>query len=271
MEIRLINSESNPVIKHTKSLKLKKQRIKNRQYLIEGIRIVDQCLSNKGPIEYIIYSENLHNVQGGTQLLNKVSQNNYNIYEVPNQLFNKIAITESPQGILAVVNMETHTLEGLNVNKDSLFFVILDRIQDPGNMGTIIRTCESARVDAVIVTRGCVDIYSDKTIRATMGAMFHLPIIECDNNQWVSYLKQNNVKLIGADLGTEKTYVDINYNENIGIIIGNEANGISKELLSQADEVVKIPILGKIESLNAGVAASILIYKAVEEKYLKVF
>lgn len=270
MEIKEISSENNKIIKHIKSLELKKQRNKHKQFLIEGLRIVEECIKYNGDIEYIIYSEKIYSAQGGADLLDKISEKGYYTYKVPNNLFNKISNTETPQGIMAVVNMKETKLQEFNPNNDkNLFFVILDRIQDPGNMGTIIRTSESANVDAVIVTKGSVDLYNNKTLRATMGSIFHMPIIQCDNDEWVEYLKKKNVKLIAADLDTDKTYIDIDYKENIGIIVGNEANGIKEDILNNVDEKVIIPILGKIESLNASVAAGILIYKAAEEKFLK--
>lgn len=271
MEIKLISSENNSIIKHIKSLHLKKQRVKHLQFTVEGVRIVEECLKHNGDIEYVVFSEELHQVQGGSDLLNKISSKGHTIYQLPSQLFNKLATTESPQGIMAVVNMKNSGLEDLKFEDvDNLFFVILDRIQDPGNMGTIIRTAESARVDAVIITKGSVDPYNSKTLRATMGAIFHLPIVQCDSDEeWIKYLKEKNVKLIAADLDTDKTYIDIDYRKNIGIIIGNEANGIDSHILAKVDEKVIIPILGKIESLNASIAAGILIYKAAEEKYLR--
>ncbi len=266
MKIKLISSESNTIIKHVKSLRFKKQRTKNLQFVVEGVRIIDECLKHNGDIEYIVYSEDLHTVRYGTDLLNKICEKDYVIYEVPSQLFNKIAATENPQGIMAVVNMKNITLENLRLKDDEeLLFVILDRIQDPGNMGTIIRTSESAEADAVILTKGSVDPYNDKILRATMGAIFYLPIIQCKDDTWIEYLKERNVRLIAADLNTDKTYIDIDYNGNIGIIIGNEANGIDEKILYNVDERVMIPILGKIESLNAAVAAGVLIYKAVEK------
>ncbi|HZJ76215.1 MAG TPA: RNA methyltransferase [Oscillospiraceae bacterium] len=269
MEIKSINSEKNAVIKHVRSLQLKKYRMKHLQFAIEGVRIIDECLRHNGNIEYIIYSKDLHTVQGGTDLLNRILKKDYIIYEVPNQLFNKLADTESPQGIIAVVNMKSMALEDLEFENDKeLFFIILDRIQDPGNMGTIIRTSESAGIDAVLVTNGSVDPYNDKVVRATMGAIFHLPVIQCTGDVLMEYLREKKVKLIAADLDTDKTYVDISYDGNIGIIIGNEANGIDEKILYNVDEKVIIPILGKIESLNAAIAAGILIYKAVENRYL---
>lgn len=269
MKIKSISSESNAIIKHIKSLRFRKQRTKNRQFVIEGVRIVEECSKHGGHIEYIVYSEGLHNVQGGTNLLNKLFKRGYAIYEIPAPLFNKIAATESPQGIMAVVNMKNITLEDLELKGDrGLFFVILDRVQDPGNMGTVIRTSEGANIDAVIITGGSVDPYNDKVLRATMGAIFYLPIIQCKDDTWMEYLREKNVKLIASDLDADKTYVDIDYSGNIGIIIGNEANGIDEKILCKVDEKVIIPILGNIESLNAAIAAGILIYKAVEKRNL---
>ena len=266
MRIRSISSENNAIIKYIKSLRFKKQRTKNLQFVIEGVRIIDECLKHNGDIEYIIYSKDLHTVQHGTDLLDEVCEKDYVIYEVPGQLFNKIAATVNPQGIMAVANMRNITLESLELEDDKeLLFVVLDRIQDPGNMGTIIRTSEGAKADAIILTKGSVDPYNDKVLRATMGAIFHLPIIQCKDDAWIEYLKEKNVRLIAADLNTDKTYVDIDYDGSIGIIIGNEANGIDEKILYNADEKVIIPILGKIESLNAAMAAGILIYKAIEK------
>lgn len=266
MITKSISSENNVIIKHIKSLRFKKHRMKNLQFVVEGVRIIDECLKHDGDIEYVVYSKELHEVRCGTDLLNRISKKGYTIYEVPGQLFNRLAATESPQGIMAVVNMKNITLEDLEFKTDGeLFLVILDRIQDPGNMGTIIRTSEGAGVDAIITTKGSVDPYNDKTLRATMGAIFYLPIIQCKDDVWIRYLKQKNVRLIAADLNTDKTYIDIDYNGNIGIIIGNEANGIDDKILCDIEEKISIPILGKIESLNAAVAAGILIYKAVEK------
>lgn len=266
MKIKLISSENNAIIKHIKSLRFKKWRMKHLQFVVEGVRIIDECLKHNGDIKYIVYCEDLHTVRYGTDLLNRIREKGFVIYEVPGQLFNKIAATENPQGIIAVINMRNIALEDLGLKDDGeLLFVILDRIQDPGNMGTIIRTSESAGADAVILTKGSVDPYNDKILRATMGAVFYLPIIQCKDDTWIEYLKERNVKLIAADLDTDKTYIDIDYGGNIGIIIGNEANGIDKKILYNVDERVIIPILGKMESLNAAVAAGILIYKVVEK------
>ncbi|AKL94508.1 tRNA/rRNA methyltransferase SpoU [Clostridium aceticum] len=265
MEKQVITSQQNKLIKHIKALENKKNRKIHGQFMIEGIRIIEECILHEVPIEYLLYTEDVEAVQGGRELLERGIKK-YKSYEVEKKLFDTLSHTETPQGIMAVVNIQDHSLDTLNIKEDA-FFLILDRIQDPGNMGTIIRTAEAAGADAVVLTKGCVDPYNNKTIRATMGALFHIPIIEVnDNNTWIEVLKKGHVKLIASNLNTDYDYTKVDYRGKIAIIIGNEANGIDENLLHYVDLSIKIPILGKIESLNASTAAAILIYKAVEHK-----
>ncbi|SDK75106.1 TrmH family RNA methyltransferase [Natronincola ferrireducens] len=267
MERDKITSQQNKIIKHVKGLQAKKNRRLHKQFVIEGIRVLEECLLHQIPIHYVFYTEDLVKLQGGGALLEKVKKD-YRSYEITRELLLKISDTENPQGIIAVVSMPENNLQSIKISEDA-FFVILDRVQDPGNMGTILRTAEAAGADGIILTKGCVDPYNSKTIRATMGALLHIPVIETNSNEeWINILKDNSVKLIASDLDTPKTYLDVDYKNKIAIIIGNEANGIDETLLEKADELVKIPILGKIESLNASVAAAILIYKVVEAKGL---
>jgi TrmH family RNA methyltransferase len=135
-------------------------------------------------------------------------------------------------------------------------------------MGTTIRTAEAAGVDAVIVTKGSVDPYNSKTLRAAMGAIYHMPIIQVDSDdEWLGLIKERGIKILAGGFEESQDYRSVAYDGSIAIIIGNEANGVDSTLLKAADIIVKIPILGKIESLNASVAAGIIIYKAVEARY----
>ncbi|SET49770.1 RNA methyltransferase, TrmH family [Natronincola peptidivorans] len=265
MEREIITSQQNKLVKHVKGLHTKKNRRMYNQCIVEGIRIIEECLKHHIPIAFVLYTEELRNVQGGSDLLEKLKRNN-KLYEISKDLYRKLSDTENPQGIMAIVDIKNTSLQELSI-KDEDFYIILNEIQDPGNMGTIIRTAEAAGVDAVILTKGCVDPYNTKTVRATMGALFHMPIIQLEGSQeWIYYLKKKGVKLIASNLNTDNTYLDIDYQGKIAIIIGNEANGIDQSLLSKVDMSIKIPILGKVESLNASVASAILIYKAIEKK-----
>ncbi|WP_026477053.1 23S rRNA (guanosine(2251)-2'-O)-methyltransferase RlmB [Alkaliphilus transvaalensis] len=261
----MITSDSNPVVKHVAGLKIKKNRIKHKQFVVEGLRFIQEALHHAVSIEYILYSDGLRKIKGGEELFEEI-EGQYKMYTLSDKLMVKLSDTENPQGIMAVINMPEVSIDQLSSNKNQ-FLVILDGIQDPGNMGTIIRTAEGAGADAVLLTKGSVDPFNSKTLRATMGAIFHFPVISVENNEeLIDYLKKQQIRLIATHLETKNTYNDISYKGNIALLIGNEANGIKDEFLSHADEVIKIPIVGKIESLNASVAAGILIYKALEDR-----
>ncbi len=262
----MITSESNAIIKHIKGLKQKKNREKHHQFIIEGLRILQEALDHGGVIEYILYSDSLMKLKGGTALLDRVVKEKYQLVYLSDKLLEKLADTEQPQGVMAVVNRKNHCLQTL-LKREDLFLVVLDRIQDPGNLGTIIRTAEGAGVHGILLTKGCVDPYNSKTLRSTMGAVFHLPLIQWEGAEDIfEPLTTHGVRVIATDLTTEKYYDRISYGGKIALVFGNEANGIEQDLLAQAHEIVKIPIPGKIESLNASVAAGILIYKALENR-----
>ncbi|SCY80262.1 RNA methyltransferase, TrmH family [Alkaliphilus peptidifermentans DSM 18978] len=265
LEYQVITSEQNPIIKHIKGLKLKKNRIKYNSYLVEGVRIIDEAIRHQAQMERVVFCSSLVNVEGGRKLLMQ-AQKKYTVNEITPELMKKLSDTENPQGIIAVAQNQNNSLEAININHQATI-VILDRIQDPGNLGTIIRTAEAAGTDGIILTKGSVDPYNSKTIRGTMGALFHIPVIICnDNDEWIEFIKKYKFKLFASHLETNQSYDDIEYPEKTAIIIGNEANGIDEKLLKIADEAIKIPIYGKIESLNASVAAGLLMYKAVEKR-----
>nr|WP_330365837.1 RNA methyltransferase [Clostridioides difficile] len=144
--------------------------------------------------------------------------------------------------------------------------MILDRIQDPGNMGTIIRTADSAGVDAIIALKGCVDIYNPKVIRSTMGSIFDMNVIDASQDETVDMLKSLDFNIVSSYLNTDNFYDKIDYGSKVALVIGNEANGINEELVSKSDILVKIPIYGKAESLNAAISSAILMYEI--KKYL---
>ena len=187
---------------------------------------------------------------------------------VPDKLFSEISDTENPQGILAVLKIETHSIDEIKLRNN--FILVLDSIQDPGNLGTIIRTADAAGVDGVVLSRGCVDLYNPKVLRATMGSIYHVPVYyNEDINNTVKVLKQNGSTVYAAHLDGINNYFDMDMKRKIVIIIGNEANGISEEVVRIADHLVKIPIIGSSESLNAAIAASLIMYEAVRQRHLK--
>ena len=254
MENIIIESNQNKIIKEVNSLKAKKERDKTGLFILEGKRLVDE-IPNSWEIKYLLkaesYSEDI---------------NFENVYTVKDSLFEKISETVNPQGILAVCHIKEFDVTNVDYS-NSPFFVVLENVTDPGNMGTLIRTADAAGADGIFLSKGCVDIYNPKVIRATMGSIFHLPIYRNLNlMDLMEDFKNNNVKTIAAHLKGTSTPYKVDMKTACAVIIGNEANGLSDEISEIASDLVKIPMPGKAESMNAGIAGGILIYEAVRQR-----
>ena len=260
-----ITSSSNPTIKEIKSLYRKKERWEKHLFLVEGDKIVEECIDINYPITYIIYSDILFNINGGQNLLNKIKAYPRLIH-VPDKLYMEISDTENPQGILAVAKFNINPIEHIKI-KDNIFLLLLDEVQDPGNMGTIIRTADAFGIDGIITTIGCVDVYNPKVVRSTMGSIFRVPIFHGkDGIEIVEKLKDENIKIYSTSLEGSQCIQDTDFNESCMLIIGNESNGVSESLCFKADKLIKIPMIGEAESLNAAVASSIIMYEAMRQK-----
>ena len=184
---------------------------------------------------------------------------------VKEDIFRKLCDTTNPQGVLAVVRQKHLSLSDMTNGGNGLF-LILEGIQDPGNLGTMLRTGEAAGVSGIIMDRQTVDIYSPKVVRSTMGAIFRVPFCYVEDMQSaVRQMQSEGIKFYAAHLDAKKSYSDIDYTKGTAFMIGNEGNGLSDVLSSMADEKILIPMKGKVESLNAAVSASILMYKYAEK------
>ncbi len=256
----MITSDKNKIIKDIIKLKQKKEREKMGKFYIEGERIIDEIPSHIN-VETYIFSENFYN-----KLLDKNKYSNTPKIIVSDTVFKKISDTINPQGIMAICNIPKNSIENIKI-KENNFFVILDRISDPGNMGTIIRTAEALGVDAIFLSKGCVDLYNDKVIRATMGSIFHTNIVEsCDINNLIDYLKNNNINIICTHLEGAKAPYEIDLKKSLAILIGNEANGVLDEYKNKSDELVKIPMVGNVESMNASISSAIIFYEVLSQR-----
>ncbi|WP_242944362.1 TrmH family RNA methyltransferase [Oribacterium sp. WCC10] len=183
------------------------------------------------------------------------------VFEVSSQVMEYMSDTKTSQGILAVVRQKHYSA----LSGD--FFIILDTLQDPGNMGTVFRTAEAAGVDGIVMNRNCVDIYSPKVVRATMGAMFRMPFLICDDlSAEILRMKRHGVSVFAAHLKGNKNHWEFDYTGPTAFMIGNEGNGLSDEIASLADSYLRIPMKGETESLNAAVAATVLMYEAVRQR-----
>ena len=261
----MITAKDNDKVKYTKSLLKTKNRNKESKFIIEGYRILTLAMECNANLDYVFINEDFENKQEHAEFLNLLENKNIKTYKTTNKIFNDLIDTENTQGILGVVKSKSRNLQE-NLNSKDKFVLILDRIQDPGNMGTIIRTADAAGVDAIIALKGCVDIYNPKVIRSTMGSIFDMNIIHASQDECIKALKHYDFDIVSSYLNTNNYYNEVEYNNKVALVIGNEANGINDELVSKSDVLVKIPIYGNAESLNAAISSAILMYEI--KKYL---
>lgn len=263
--MQVITSKDNEIVKNIKKLKDKKYRDEAGLYVIEGIKIIEEAIEEKAHIKRIVICEEC--LEAGDieqKLLYEIAK--YDCIYVSKKVFNFLTDVIAPQGILAVVEKPNPNTK---IKYDQDIILVLDGIQDPGNLGTILRTADSVNLKQIIVTKNTADCYNPKVVRSTMGAIFRVGVIETDDLvKTLKEIKKNKFEIIVTSLDTDESVYDVKYNKKV-IVIGNEANGVTKEVQEIADKKVKIPMLGKTESLNASVATGIMLYEYVRQKISK--
>lgn len=256
----MITSTANARIKNLVQL-MKKSKARTEQgvYIVEGIKMFEEAPGDEIIKAYI--SEELFAKGALKKRLENIS------YEVlKNEIFNHVADTKTPQGILCVMRQKKYKLEELTAGEAPLLLV-LENLQDPGNLGTMMRTAEGAGVTGVLLNRGCVDIYNPKTIRSTMGSIYRVPFVYTDHLlEDLEKLHKKGVVTYAAHLSGEGYYDEESYTGPTAFLIGNEGSGLSEELSDKAKKYIKIPMEGRLESLNAAVAAAILMYEASRQR-----
>lgn len=256
----MITSASNPRIKSLVNL-IQKAKTRKEQdvFITEGVKMFLEADTNR--IKEVYVSASFYEKGFARE---KLEQCNCEI--LSDELFRKVSDTQTPQGILCVMKQYHYTLEDL-FQKENPLFLILEDIQDPGNLGTMVRTAEGAGVNGIVMTKGTVDIYNPKTIRSTMGSVYRMPFFYTDDLLSVmKELQQRNVKLYAAHLQGNQFYHQLDFKGGTAFLIGNEGNGLKDETAGAADVYMKIPMGGKVESLNAAVASVILMYEAARQR-----
>lgn len=259
--MEIINSTNNPKVKYWAQLKSKKARETEGLYIIEGIKLIEEAITKNVTIDNLLIFNDSKYIQE-SQI--EANLRNLPITYVSEAVIEKLADTETPQGIIAIAKREHQDLENL-LKKNYNFYLLIDEIQDPGNLGTIIRSADAAGVDAIILGRGTVELYNPKVIRASMGSIFHLPIIEGDLKEVIPLLHKDGFNIIGTSPYASDLYFNTDLRNKIGILVGNESKGISKEVMNLVNVMVKIPIIGQAESLNVSMATSLVLYERVRQ------
>ncbi len=264
-KIMRISSSANEKIKAVIQLQTKASvRKKQKLFVVEGIKMYDEI--PESDIETTYVSEKFYDEYIKSEKINdktKKRLNNKGYIIVSDNVFKNMSDTVTPQGILAIVKQKKYELSDILVKGKKQVFMVLEGVQDPGNMGTIIRTGEGAGIAGIIVNKETVDVYNPKVIRSTMGSIYRVPIIVSEDlSDTLDYMSENGVTLFAAHLKGDVYYSDGQFANSTAFLIGNEANGLSEEISKKAHKLIKIPMEGEVESLNASVAAAILMYEA---------
>ena len=252
--MRTISSKDNKIFRLCQQLSHKKYRDKLGLYLIEGENLLEEAVKNGAAIKTVLMCRDYRGSLFGTE---------DKAFCLSDKLFEQLSQTETTQGIMAIVEKPELSPDRF-LDRGGGNFIVLDRLQDPGNIGTILRTADAAGYELAIVMKGTADVFSPKAVRAATGSLFRMPVVFMDSvDELMEFTRAAGKKLVATCFDTDRYYYDENLKGNIALIIGNEGSGISRELIECSDLKIKIPMHGNIESLNASVAAGILMYEAV--------
>jgi TrmH family RNA methyltransferase len=269
MKYTTIMSLSNPVIKSILKLKKKKNKQQRNLFLIDTPHLIEMALmSDFADIEKVFLTENFFNknklflrrLEKTIKALNKPF-----LFVVTDEIISRLSDTEAPQGIVSLLSYKRIELEEIRF-KAVPFIVICDGIQDPGNLGTIVRAADAAGADAIIILPNTCDIFMPKALRATAGSVFNIPVVYTTPQDLFLFLKNKNIAFYATSVNATLSIYDCDFRSPLAIAFGNEAQGISKSLLEKADYLIKIPIFGKAESLNVAMAAAVSLYEVVRQR-----
>jgi len=261
----MITSTSNAKVKALVNLKKKrKERDRENVFLVEGIRMFREVPADK--LKEVYVSEGFYKKE--RKLVDEIARKSGIRAEIlSDSVFAHVSDTMTPQGVLCVVEQMNYSLENVLANGEVPHLMVLDNLQDPGNLGTIVRTAEGAGVTGIIMSKETVDIYNPKVIRSTMGSIYRMPFYYADNLlEAIEEMKKKNISTYAAHLDGKHSYDEEDYKKPCAFFIGNEGNGLRDEVADAADIYIRIPMCGQVESLNAAIAACVLMFEAARQR-----
>ncbi len=264
-----ITSSSNEKLKKVLLLRNRRDRDETGLFLIEGYREIDRAVQNNVEIIELFFCKDLFLGTNESRLLHSVEQQKGLLFQTLPHLFEKISYRDRPDGLLAVatkMNHQIHDVEKTLALKKNPLIVIAEAIEKPGNLGTIIRSSDAAGVDCVIVTNGCTDIYNPNVVRASVGTLFSLPVIEASNEETLSLCEKLQVQLLAATPEGSEIYTETNMNGPLGIVVGTEQLGLSSFWKEACTHKVRIPMHGIADSLNVATATTLFLFEAVRQR-----
>ena len=260
----LITSKNNPLIKHARSLKSRKSRNKTGQFLIEGIHQVGMAVEADFPLSAVIYSPEYLNSSFAKALIGKLMDSSIDLVEVSGDSFNSFASREHPQGLAAIGNQAYSNLQEMHQNPG--IWIALEEIQDPGNLGSIMRTMDACGAGGVILIGNTVDAYHPTCVRSSTGAIFTTKIIKSELNDFQNVVDLNNIPVVGTVCDSGNIFYESNYKDHMILAMGSEQKGLSQEFIDLCDDLVTIPMTGRVDSLNLAIATSLVLFDIFTKK-----
>lgn len=250
-------------LKQLRLLKQKRGRSSQGKFLIEGVHLCWEALRSGASLELLLYTQDAFAVSEIKEVISEAQKRGVSNLRVTTAVLKSLADTVTPQGVLAVAH---RPVTSIPLGRAKVL-LLLDKVRDPGNVGTIIRTADATGADGVILARETADPYSPKVLRSTMGSIFHLPIqVDAEPHSLVADLKKRGFRIFIAEPRAKRSYTQIKYSRRFLLAVGNEARGVRKSLRPLADELIRVPIRGRAESLNVSMATGIILYEALRQR-----
>lgn len=266
-----LSSVHNPRVKETLGLRDRKDRDKSGQFLIEGYRELLRAVDSGHPIDTLFICPELFLGTNEPALIGRVRDSGARLFSCTEQVFRKLSYRDRPDGLLAVAPQQHLTLKDLEKilkGKQRPFLAIAEAIEKPGNLGTILRSSDAVGLDALIVCDRCTDIHNPNVVRASVGTLFTVPVIEASGKEALAWLKERNIAILAATPSAEKEFTAVDMSGPLAIAVGTEQLGLSPLWMESADLQVKIPMNGVADSLNVAMATTLLLYEAVRQRSL---
>ena len=263
MKYAKITSPANPHIK--KAMEVRKKRPEQDIFLVEGAHLIEMALEAGAGIMAVFFTGSFISKKEGQAIVSLLAKKTSEIFETTEHLLDKLTDTKTPQGIAAVVSYKTLKLSELPL-KNLPLLVVIDGVQDPGNLGSIIRTSDAAGADAVVLLPGTCDPFMPKTLRSTSGSIFTIPVVSAETPHLLEWLAERKIRSVITSADAKKIIFDTDLKFPAAFVFGNEAHGVSEQMRRAADLFLKIPIIGRAESLNVAASAAICLYEAVRQR-----
>jgi TrmH family RNA methyltransferase len=261
----LLSSTQNPKIKGVVDLRERRERDRSGLFLIEGYRELSRAVIGNLKIESLFVCPELFLGVNEPTLIEQIQKKGAKIFYCTPNVFEKISYRDRPDGLIAIANQMRKTLADLDSLKEP-FLLIAEAIEKPGNLGTMLRSSDAVHCDAVIVCDRCTDIYNPNVVRASVGTLFTLPVIEATSQETLDWLRKKGVSIVAATPSAKKEFTDIELKGPLAVVVGTEQVGLSSLWMEQADIQVRIPMLGVADSLNVATAATLLLYEVLRQR-----